>query len=163
MPETPVGVPVVHKFAFGGGADHRLVVGLAADGTGLTAAVVSSQAEDGAAFVRVHSDVCAEPGESASPVGAAGNLFVLTTSGVGNCGTLCAGGAGTCGVMVVRAGDGAATVPGVVTFNVGDTGGCATVVGGSTSFGAVCEYAAHATPALNTTATSARIRDLFIS
>jgi len=123
VPETPVGVPEVHKFAFGGGTDHGAGVGLAADGTGLAAALVLPQADNGAAFVRVHSHDCAGPEDADSPVGAADNLFVSTTPGIGDCGTLCAGGAGACGVVAVGTGDGGVAASGVGTFNVGETGG----------------------------------------
>lgn len=123
MPETPAGVPDVHKFVFGCGADHGPGVGLAADGTGLAAALVLPQADNGAAFVRVHSDDCAGPEDADSPVGAAGNLFVSTTPGIGNCGTLGVSGVGACGVIAVGTGDGGVAASGVGTFNVGETGG----------------------------------------
>jgi len=127
-----------HRFVFDGGVNHGSGVGLAADGVAATAVVVFPQADGGAAFVCVHNDDCCGPEPTASPVAGACSLFVSTTPGVGDCGTLCAGGAGACGVMAVGTGDGTATLPGVGTFNVGETGGRATLVGGSTSLGAVC-------------------------
>ena len=134
MPLRPVAVPAFHKFAFGGGAAHRLDAGPAADDGALL-----PQANGGTAFVWVHNDDGAERNEVDSPAGAAGSLFVSTTAGAGDCGTLCHGADGVCGVTATGVGDGTVTVPGVVTFNVGETGGCGRVVGGSTSRGDVCE------------------------
>ena len=139
-PDEPNCVPEFHKRALGGGVDHKSGEDFAADGVAVAAAdVVFPQADGGAAFVCVHSDDGFELEPPASPFAGASTLFVSTTPGVGNCGMLCAGAAGACGVMAVGAGEGIATLSGVKTFSVGETGGCATFVGGSTSFGAVCE------------------------
>ena len=139
VPEKPSGMVESHRCVFGGGVDHTSGAGLAADGDVLPAVVVFPQADDGAAFVCVHNDDCFEPEPTGSPFAGAFSLLVSTTPSTGNCGTLCAGGAGACGVMAVGTGDGVATLSGDGTFNVGETGGRATLVGGSTSFGAVCE------------------------
>lgn len=139
MPDEPGGVAESHRFVFDGGVDHGSGAGLAADGVALVAVVVFPQADGGAAFVCVQDDDGFGPEPAASLFTGACSLLVSTTPGAGDCGTLCTGGAGACGVMGVGTGEGTATLPGVGTFNVGETGGRATLVGGSTSFGAVCE------------------------
>lgn len=128
-----------HRCVFGGGVDHRSGAGLGPDGDVLPAAALFPQADDGAAFVCVHNNDCFLPGPTGSPFAGASSLLVSTTPGIGTCGTIGAAGAGDCGVIAVGTGDGIGTLSGVRTFNVGETGGCATLVGGSTSFGAVCE------------------------
>jgi hypothetical protein len=138
VPEEPSGMVESHPRVFGGGVDHKSGAGLAADGVVL-AAVVFPQAETGAAFVGVQSDGGFAPGPAGAPFAGASSLLVSTTPGTDTCGMLCAGGAGACGVMAVGTTDGMATLSGVRIFNVGETGGRVTLVGGSTSFGAVCE------------------------
>jgi len=155
-------VPEFHNVPPGRGADHGSDAVLAADGVAAVGGAALSQTDEGVELTFVHK-VDGAPAEDAEPpLSAAGNLFVSTTPGVRDCGTLGEAGSGAWGIIAVGIGDGALTGLGVVRFNVGDTGGCGTDVGGSTSFGAVCEYATDAIAALKLRTSSTGARTMFI-
>jgi hypothetical protein len=127
------------------------------------AAAAFPQTDGADAFVCVQRDNDLGPEPAPSLVAGASTLFVSTAPGTDTCGMFCAGGAGACGVMAVGVTDGIGTLSGPERFNVGETGGCATLVGGSTSLGAVCEKAWGATTVPITAITTIFAHGIFIS